>query len=154
MASSLTLLYSINGSFHDVYSAFLHFKEFGQLHPYMKSVELIKQYENEMEYEVHEKLVLWGILPMKPSYRATIKEVEKNKHIRYTSEVKKGLFLTINFTFENDQENKSIKISEHILLEGRPWIHAIFLSLLKKSHMQVFENIQAKLSVRHESVLE
>jgi len=146
MASSLDLSYSINGPISDVYFSLLHFKEFGLLHPYMKSVDIIGHKENGIEYQVHEQLMLWGIIPMKPSYRATILEIEKNKHIRYQSEVKKGLLLTVDFTLETDQENNCTKISEHILLEGLPWIHAIFLSLLKKSHVMVFKNLQAKLN--------
>lgn len=145
MASTLALSYTVKAPVYSVYFALLHFKEFGQLHPYMESVEIVDHKENGMEYQVTEKLFLWGIIPMKPSYRATIIEVEKNKQIRYESEVKKGLFLTVDFTVENDQENNCTKISEHIVLDGLPWIHAIFLSLLKKSHRQVFINLQKKL---------
>ncbi len=144
MASSLILSYSIKGPFYEVYSSLLRFKEFGQLHPYMKSVEIVDHKVNGIEYQVYEKLFLWGIVPMKPSYRATVIEVEKNKHIRYESQVKKGLFLTVDFRVET--ENEQIKISEHIVLEGLPWIHVIFLSLLKNSHLKVFQNLQTKLS--------
>ncbi|MDF2454479.1 MAG: hypothetical protein K0R51_472 [Cytophagaceae bacterium] len=151
MASSLTLSHSITGPISDVYYALLHFKEFGQLHPHMKFVETVDHKENAIEYHVQEQLNLWGILPMKPCYRATVIEVEKDKHIRYQSEVKKGLFLTIDFTFATtDQQNNHTQISEHIILEGLPWIHIIFLSLLKKSHQQVFKNLQAKI-ISHSS---
>lgn len=142
MPSSLHLSYSINGSFNEVYTSILDFKKFGQLHPYMKSVEVIAQSNNTMEYIVHEKLKLWGIIPMKPCYQATIVEVEKNKHIRYLSEVKKGLFLTVDFIFEIPSNGQAIQIAEHITLQGNPWVHAVFLSLLRKSHEHVFKSLQ------------
>ncbi|MBC7487707.1 MAG: hypothetical protein H7282_13220 [Cytophagaceae bacterium] len=140
--SSIILYYIIKGPSSNTYTALLNFKQFGELHPYMKSVEIISQSENTIEYLVHEKLKLWGFIPMAPSYKATITEVEKNKHIRYWSEVQKGLFLTIDFTFKTDAKNTSTEVSEQITLKGTPWVHAVFLSLLKKSHRQVFENLQ------------
>lgn len=144
MPTSLHLSYTINGSFNEVYASLLDFKKFGQLHPYMKSVEIIGQTNNSIEYLVHEKLNLWGIIPLKPCYQATIVEVEKNKHIRYLSEVKKGLFLTVDFTFKNKSGDNTIHIDEDITLKGNPLAHGVFLSLLKKSHKHVLKSLQRK----------
>ena len=140
--SSITLYYTVHQPFDRIYLSLLDFKQFGQLHPYMKSVEIVNQSEHAIEYLVHEKLKLWGFTPIAPCYKATITEVEKNKHIRYWSEVQKGLFLTIDFTFKTYAENTSTEVYEQIALKGTPWVHTIFLSILKKSHRHIFKVLQ------------
>ena len=141
MSSSLHLSYTIPSSFDHVYSSLLDLKKFGQLHPYMTSVETLHQKQEGIEYLVHEQLRLWGFIPMRPIYKATVIEVEKNKHIRYLSEVKNGLFLTIDFIIEHPS-TQHIQLSEYITLEGIRLIHPLFLSLLKKSHALFFDALQ------------
>lgn len=142
MSSSITLFYEVNKPLNYTYAALLDFKKFGELHPYMTSVEVLNRTDRAMEYLVHEKLKLWGIIPMSPCYHVITSEVQRNKCICYSSEVKKGLFLTINFTFEENSNHTITQVTEQITLKGMPWVHAVFLSILKKSHQHVFETLQ------------
>ena len=141
MSSSITLYHKVNRPLSYTYAALLDFKKFGELHPYMKSVEVLSHTDQAMEYLVHEKLKLWGIIPMSPCYHVMASEVQKDKCICYSSEVKKGLFLTINFTFEENSNGKMTEVTEQITLKGKPWVHVVFLSILKKSHQHVFETL-------------
>jgi len=136
--TTTTLHYTVYQPLNNVYKSLYDFKVFGRLHPYMKSVKIMNQSENSVECLVHEQLKLWGFIPMAPCYRVIVTEVEKDKRIRYSSEVKKGLFLTIEFILEQKLTHTT-EVIEQISLEGQSWVHQIFLSLLKKSHRHVFK---------------
>ena len=71
----------------------------------MKEVKLVSDNSPEfIEYEVCEELKLLGFIKYCPNYKVKVFEKNKHQHIVYTSEVKKGVFLTINLYFnENSQ---------------------------------------------------
>ncbi len=53
-----------------VYNSLLDFKEFGNLHPCMKKVDMIGQAAGYKEYSVKEIVYLLGFLKIKPNYDA------------------------------------------------------------------------------------
>lgn len=134
-----TIEHSFNKPLENIYKVILDFIKFGHFHPHMKQVKIVShKHPNEIEYEVDEKLLLYGFIPMCPNYKATVIEKEKNKHIQYISEVKKNVYLTINFNFL--EENGNIKVIEDVDLKANALIAFTFLSLLKKAHLQTFKN--------------
>jgi SAM-dependent MidA family methyltransferase len=61
-------------------------------------------------YRVKESLKLWNFIPMKPDYEVEVIISQPEKHIQYTSEVSKGIFLTIDYTFIEDTKKNTAKV--------------------------------------------
>lgn len=100
-------------------------------------------------YRVYESLKLWGLIPMKPIYDVSVQVIEPEKHIRYQSEVRKGVFLDIDYKFIEDSTTNSVSVIESMTLKGYPIINPIFIGLLKKSRNLLFESIRKELSQKH-----
>lgn len=140
-SQTLVLEHTFNLNLYEVYAAVANFERFASLHPVMTSVKVITtSLPDFIEYAVEEEMRVLGILVMKPKYNARVTEVEKLKQVRYTSQVKKGIFLTINFHF-SQKENRSI-IREEIVVSGNKLITAMFLKILKKAHLTTFERLR------------
>ncbi len=141
--SNLNLVYEFNQDFEIVYEHILDFTKFGELHPAMKEVKLVlNQVSDFAEYEVSEEVKLFGLIKMHPHYTAKIIEVEKHGHIRYLSEVSKGVHLKIDFTFE--RQGGIVKVNEALEVSGNKIVCAIFLNILSKAHKKVFEGLKQK----------
>ncbi|GAB2637061.1 hypothetical protein GCM10027035_33450 [Emticicia sediminis] len=147
MANKTILLnHSFDGKIEAVYDYILDFKKFGEIHPYMKEVtELSKIEPNSTNYEVKEEALLLGFLKTKPIYEVEVIELEAKKHVRYFSHIKGAILLTIDFLFpENDTKN-TFDLTERVEIKGNPLLIAYFASILKKAHLQTFENLRKKL---------
>lgn len=147
MAKKTILLnHSFDGKVEAVYDYILDFKKFGEIHPYMKEViELSKIEPNSINYEVKEEAILLGFLKTKPVYEVEVIELEAQKHIRYFSHIKGTILLNIDFIFpENDTKN-TFNLTERVEIKGNPLPIAYFASILKKAHLQTFENLRKKL---------
>lgn len=147
MAKKTILLnHSFDGKVEAVYDYILDFKKFGEIHPYMKEViELSKIEPNSINYEVKEEAILLGFLKTKPVYEVEVIELEAQKHIRYFSHIKGTILLNIDFIFpENDTKN-TFNLTERVEIKGNPLLIAYFASILKKAHLQTFENLRKKL---------
>ena len=146
METKATLEYLLPGTAPEVSLYFSDFHLFGKHHPYMvKVIDLENTSSVANRYRVHESLKLWGFIPMKPIYDVSVQIIESEKHIRYTSEVSKGVFLLIDYTFKEDSTNNTVKIIEAIELVGFPIINSIFIQLIKKSHAKLIEGIREEL---------
>jgi hypothetical protein len=142
----LHLQYSFDGELSCVYESILDFRKFGELHPYMIEVnELSKTANKGIEYQVKESTVLLGFLKMKPEYKAEVIEIELDKHIRYTSNVKGGIVLVIDFGFTQAENPNQVVVSEHIEVKGNRLLIAYFVTIVKKAHLQLFENLAHQL---------
>lgn len=129
-----------------VYEFVFDFRKFGELHPYMVEVnELTKTINKGIEYEVKENTLLMGFLKMKPEYKAEVIEIESNKHVRYVSKVKGGIVLVIDFKFTQERNTHQVLISETIEVKGNRLLIAYFLMIVKKAHLQLFENLAHQL---------
>jgi len=124
---------SLNG----VYENLLDLRKYGYYHPVMTSVEIVNERNGVITYEVREKTKIFGFIPLRPVYRATVTEVEKGKIIRYDSDVKKNIRLEIVFTF-----NQKDIVQEDIIIKAGWPIGGIFMNLLYKMHLRVMENMR------------
>ncbi len=140
--TTLSLQHQSNKSFELVYGSLLDFREFGKLHPCMKTVEITATAADHTTYFIKEELFLFGLLKIKPRYSAQVFEVEKNKCIQYTSQVKKNIPLSIRFTF-SEINGGSIAVHENIELVCNRLVGAVFIDILRKAHRRVFENLAA-----------
>ena len=141
MKTQVTFEYQLPGTIPEVSRYFSDFMLFGKHHPYM--FEVIETGTNR--YCVKESLMLWGCMPMNPCYEVDVQIIEPAKHIYYQSEVKKGLFLYIDYTFIEDVKTGNVKIIEAMILKGYPIINPIFIGILKKSRVLLIESIRKEL---------
>lgn len=154
MSSTLkfTLQHVVPNEFEIVYKALLDFKKFGELHPYMKEVTILKDCSPEyMEYQVVEEIYFFGFIKNHPHYTAKIVETAKDKTIRYTSPVKKNIFLTIDFSFSVNTHGMLL-VNEDIELRCNKIIGIFFSNILKKAHLQFFKNLRNLLRTSIEDI--
>lgn len=141
MAQEIELLHELAGKIELAYPAILDLRLFGEYHPFMKEVKLMATNgASEAQYAIKEETWLFGIFKMKPQYEATAIEIEAGKHIRYLSNVQGGLKLEINFYFEV-QNPAHLCIKEIVSVKGNFLLNKLFINILKKAHLLVFENI-------------
>lgn len=133
----LTLKYTINKPLSEVYPHFSDLRKFGKLHPYMINIEEIKP----GKFRIYEKLKLYGFIPMKPVYTSEVSEPEKNKHLLYTAHVKKGVDLKIHLRFMENEKRTAVTLTETIEVYSYGLIASMFLSLIKKAHQKLVENL-------------
>lgn len=147
MAKKTILLnHSFDGKIEAVYDYILDLKKFGEIHPYMKEVtELSKIEPNSTNYEVKEEALLLGFLKTKPIYEVEVIELEAQKHVRYFSHIKGTILLNIDFIFPENSSNTAFDLIERVEIKGNPLLIAYFASILKKAHLQTFENLKKKL---------
>lgn len=140
---TLNLSYTVHDDFDSVYQQLLDFRKFGALHPFMKQVNLLSENNGAALYEVFEEIKLLGFIPMKPNYKVEVTQNATDKTIRYYSEAQKGVYLTIDFSFVEDLNNKCIQVIEAISLKSNPIVGFVFLRILKNAHMPVFKNMDS-----------
>ncbi len=147
MAKKTILLnHSFDANIKDVYEHILDFKKFGDIHPYMKEVTKLSKIEpNSTNYEVKEEALLLGFLKTKPIYEVEVIELEAHKHIRYFSHIKAVILLNIDFLFSENDSKTNFDVTERVEIKGNPLLIAYFASILKKAHLQTFENLRKKL---------
>lgn len=137
-----------------IYNALLDFKKFGELHPNMTDVRILKDNSPEyIAYNIVEEIYLLGFIKNHPRYTAKVMELIKDKHIRYTSQVKKNIFLSIDFTFSKNS-NGSIIVNEDIALQSNKLVGRVFLNILKKAHLKFFEKLKDLLHTSIEDVIQ
>lgn len=148
----LNLQHVLPNEFEIVYNALFDFKKFGELHPYMTEVKILENRSPEyIEYEVVEELFFLGFIKNKPRYTARVMEPEKYKKIRYTSPVKKNIFLTVDFSFSVNK-NGMLLVNEEIELRCNKIIGLLFLNILQKAHYQFFKNLRSLLHTSIEDI--
>ncbi|MCD6017439.1 MAG: hypothetical protein K0S53_560 [Bacteroidetes bacterium] len=132
---------------HVLYDQFCDFQKYGMHHPVMKTVKIVDDKRPEyIEYEIDEEVLLFGLIKIRPNYKAKVIEIEKNKKLRYTSQVKSYVFLIIDFHFtESDGKTKMI---EHIEVTTNRFVAFVFLDILKKAHLKVYQNIKSHFRVQ------
>jgi hypothetical protein len=136
----LNLDYHFSSPFDHVYSNVLDMRKFGEHHPYMTEVKVINQASDHTEFYIKEKVFLLGFIPNSPEYSAKVFEVEKHRHIRYTSLVKGQIDLAIDFKFDR-HTNGEFKMSELIELKGNLIFCKILMGMMKKSHLELFQKV-------------
>jgi hypothetical protein len=82
-----------------------------------------------------------GFIPMWPAYTAKVFEVEKGRHIRYTSPVQRGVHLVVDLTLNH--KGGVTLVNEYIEITTNPIIAKVFLGILKKTHLEVFSKLGA-----------
>jgi hypothetical protein len=147
MAKKIFLLnHSFDRKIEGIYDYILDFKKFGEIHPYMKEVtELSKIEPNCTNYEVKEEALLLGFLKTKPVYEVEVIELEAQKHIRYFSHIKGAILLNIDFVFSENDTKNTFDLIERVEIKGNPLLIAYFASILKKAHLETFENLRRQL---------
>jgi len=144
--NTLQLIHDFKGDIQAVYDHVLDLRKFGTLHHHMKEVKIVAQEpEQFIEYEIWEEVTLFGFVKMKPNYKAKVIEVEKHKQVKYLSQVEKNVHLAINFFFSENKEKGTIQVIEEIEVVGNKFVASIFMGILKKAHLQVFESLRANL---------
>ncbi len=147
MAGKLTLTEEFDIDLKLLYQQFLDLRKYGKHHPVMTDVKIILDNTPEfVEYEINEALKLLGFIKMNPNYKAKVFEIEKGKHLQYTSQVKPSVFLTIDIYF-SENAGKT-KVVENMSVTGNIIITSIFLRILKKAHLGLFKNLSNSLSLR------
>jgi hypothetical protein len=141
MHTERTLNYALKNDFHHVYETVLDLEKFGKFHPYMTKVEMVKHTPDHKEFFIKEKVLIFGFIPQRPSYYAKVYEVEKGKHIRYTSKVMGLIDLSINFIFNEDKEKNEVTVEEKISLKGNRIIRNILLDIMCESHGRLFKTL-------------
>ena len=144
MAGKLTLTNEFNTDSKLLYEQFLDLRKYGKHHPVMTDVKIVSDNTPEyIEYEIDEVVKLFGFIKMYPNYKAKVFEIEKEKHLQYTSQVKPNIFLTIDIYFS--ENSGKTKVEESISVTGNKIITAIFLGILKKAHVKLFQNLKTNL---------
>lgn len=132
---------------HILYEQFCDFKKYGMHHPVMKTVKMVEDKSPEyIEYEIDEEVMLFGLIKIKPNYKAKVIEIEKNKQLRYTSQVKSYVFLIIDLHFT--ELNGKTKMVEHIEVTTNLFVAIVFLDILKKAHLKVYQNIKSHFRLK------
>jgi len=149
--TKFTLEHKLQGDFEIVYSTLLDFKKFGEIHPYMTEVSIIKEQPEYIEYNIVEEIYLFGFIKNYPTYTARIMELKKDQHIRYTSPVKKNIFLTVDITFSH-QANGSLLVTEAFEIQSSRLMGRMFGNILKKAHLKFFENLNKLLRTSVEDI--
>ena len=147
--TQFSLQHTLPNQFDLVYTTLLDFKKFGEVHPVITKVTVIKEnLPDYIEYSIEEEIYLLGFIKNQPKYTAKVMEVEKNKHIRYTSPVKSFIFLTVDITF-SAAKNGSLLVTESFEIKTNKLMGLIFKNILSKAHLQFFKNLK---KVLHNSV--
>jgi len=146
MKTHITFEYLLKGNGSEISRYFSNFHLFGKHHPYMIEVrDLGTDTQSNNLYRVHESLKILNIISMKPCYDVKVIILQPYKHIQYDSEVSKGIFLHIDYTFIEDTTTNCVKVIEAMELTGYPFINTIFINLLKKSRRLLIESIKREL---------
>jgi hypothetical protein len=82
---------------------------------------------------------IFGFIPQWPQYKTRVFELEKNRHIQYTSAVNGRVDLSIDFFF--DENCKATRVSENVHLKGNGLICRVLLNLINRSHQLLFKSI-------------
>jgi hypothetical protein len=144
MANTLRLTDEFNIDRKWLYEQFLDLRKYGKYHPVMTHIKVVlDKTPYFIEYEVDEIVKLFGFIKMNPNYKAKVFEIEKGKHLQYTSQVKPTIFLTIDIYFS--ESSGKTKVEEQISVTGNKIITAIFLGILKKAHVGLFQNLNANI---------
>jgi hypothetical protein len=126
-----------------IYDQFFDLKKFGALHPLMNEVKIHEDKRPDfIEYEIKETAYLLGFIKMHPVYKAKVFELKKNHSLQYTTQIKKDVHLTLNFSFRHSPETGTTSIKETAELKAGRFVAAIFLPMLKKNHLIVMEKLQ------------
>lgn len=145
MKTTFSLEHSLPYHFDVIYASLLDFKKFGEIHPFMSEVKVLNDnYPDYIEYVIVEEFYFLGFIKNHPAYTAKVTEVEKGKHIRYTSPVKKNIFLVIDIRFSTDK-NQTIRVREDFVITANKVMGLIFANILKKAHLQFFKNLRSFL---------
>jgi len=139
---SLQLNHSLKGSPQPIYAAVSDMRQFGKHHPYMKEVILVQTTPEFCEYLIKEMVWIFGFIPQWPKYTAKVFELERNKHIQYTSAVKGGIDLRIDFHFSHDPDQNLTRLTENIRVTGNRLICGILLNTMKKAHTVLFKKLE------------
>jgi hypothetical protein len=143
---TILLNHSFDRKFDDVYEHILDFKKFGKIHPLMKEVTKLSKIEpNSINYQANEEALLLGFLKIKPNYEVEVIELEAQKHIRYFSHIKSAILLNIDFIFSENGSDIAFNLTERVEIKGNYLLIAYFASILKKTHLQTFENLRSQL---------
>ena len=143
------LIHELKCNSEKAYSYFIDFEKFGKLHPVIKETKKIKAGSGDTigEYAIKEFIFLFGFIPLRPRYNATVIETEKGKKIKYTSQVKKGIYLEIVFEFSESTDKNSCAIKEEITIRGKHSTSKILLKQMKKKHLILVENLKKEIQV-------
>jgi hypothetical protein len=136
----LTLEHLMPDSMEIIYENLLDFELFGKLHPYIKTVKKLQNNNHHVEYDIREQVRVLGFIKIYPKYKAKVFEIEKHKHIRYESQVKKNIFLRIDFKISKNK-NEAVVIKEEVTIQSGKLVGKYFLNILKKAHLQFFRNL-------------
>ncbi len=152
MITTFTLHHNLPNAQETIYTTLLDFKKFGEVHPFMTEVTVIKENLPEyIEYSIVEEVYFLGFIKNNPTYTAKVMEIERNKHIRYTSSIKKFIFLTIDITLSKNK-NGSLLVTEKFEIKSNKLMGMIFGNILKKAHLKFFENMKKLLYTSVEDV--
>ncbi len=152
VTQSLQLTHPLSKQFDIIYHTLLDFRQFGKIHAYIQEVEILQDQSPEfIEYRVFEEIYFLGCIKNKPVYDVKVYEVEKNKHIRYVSQVKKNISLIIDLHITTESPSL-IQVQEKFEVEANFFLGKVFLSILKKAHLQFFENLRKILQNSIEDV--
>jgi hypothetical protein len=142
MAKSILIIEDkFNIALNLLYEQFLDLRKYGIHHPVMTNVSIVYDNTSEfIEYEIVEEIKLFGLIKLRPNYKAKVFEIEKYKHLQYTSQVKNNIYLKIDLVFS--EFNGIVNFKETIEITGNPIIVSVFMSILKKAHLQLNKNIK------------
>ncbi|PQJ11105.1 hypothetical protein CJD36_014145 [Flavipsychrobacter stenotrophus] len=130
-----TIKNEIKAPLEKVYSYLADLRQYGMVHPYMVQVTEIDGRDKEARYyNVKERFLLYGFIPMRPTYDAKVLELAKLKHVQYVSDVMSGVHLTIDFTFAYNTNTGNTEVTEFISLEAPIVIGSVFMGILKRAH--------------------
>ncbi len=132
--------HQVKGNIEMAFSAVLDMRVWGKHHPYFKEVTIVQSTPEFTEYAVKEFIWLFGFIPQWPKYTAKVFEKEKHKHIQYTSDVKGGVSLVIDFRFANHSGNSTL-VTENIHITGNNFVGRILLGAMKKTHPVIFQKL-------------
>lgn len=133
--------HNLSDQWEIVYNSLLDLRKFGEIHPHMTDVRIINNnLPDHVEYAITEKVYLLGFIKNHPRYNANVAEVQKNRHIRYTSQVKPTIFLTVDITFSKNSSHRLI-VTEEFEIRSNKLLGLVFANILKKAHLRSFENL-------------
>ncbi|CAN5497149.1 hypothetical protein BH10BAC1_BH10BAC1_19150 [soil metagenome] len=130
----MILNHSIKKPINEVYNSIADVELFVKFHPVVYKAEKI----GENEYVFYEKIKLLFI-PIPIKYKVILLELNPNKSIKMFSEVQKGVYLNLKFSFIPTPEGTGVV--EEVEVKASFLVKLVFQMILKRVHKNWFKNI-------------
>ena len=143
----LTLTHSLPVPVSEAFGCLADLSRFAAAHPVIVAAPQIRGDRGNYAggYQVQEKLKLWGILPLSPSYHVDVWAFPHNHTVRYWTRINRYVGLRIDFTFRPLPAGTLVE--EAITTYGNSLAGRILLSQMRPLHQKLMANLARQLQM-------